>query len=195
MPAYDDIRELRALRKNLCRALSRCVEHYGISARVAYKRLTDIPPGLMTPSVFDQERSSGTRGQPRKISYYLALYLIFVFKDILGGKLPFSRPNPDYGRPKSGSGPHGPAFEAIAAALEVAQWRLQYRVVAPLGYRLGRSALASLIEVTRDQTFEHYQDPAHFISGAASITLMVEQARKKRVVSARTRKKKNNPAD
>jgi hypothetical protein len=195
VPVYDDIAELTALRKELCRALSRCVEPYGISTREAYKRLTDIPKNFFSPTIFQQERSHAGRGRPREISYYLALYLIFVFKDILGGELPFSRPN-------SGGAPHGPAFEAVIAALAVAQWRLQQRVAVPLGYRLGRPAVANLIEGMRTSAFKDQmnrhrltQDPAYFIGQAASIAYMVQLARKSGVEAARARKKKGASAD
>jgi hypothetical protein len=90
---------------------------------------------------------SHRRQRPNSINYTLALFLIFTLEEILGRPIPFSRS-------ASGGPPRGPAFDALLAALTLAQWRVAIRAetvpTAP-----GPSALESVLKVTRSERFEN----------------------------------------
>jgi hypothetical protein len=89
---------------------------------------------------------SHRRQRPSTINYTLALFLIFTLEEVLGRPVPFSRP-------PSGGSPRGPAFEALLAALTLAQWRVAIRAEMPPSAPTP-SALESVLKVTRGKRFE-----------------------------------------
>jgi hypothetical protein len=116
--------------------------------------------------------------RPAEIDTRLALYLIFRFEEILGKKLPFSRPT-------DGGSARGPAFRAVFYALLLAELRSGKQA------KPNAAGLASIIETTRTKEFYDLMRLQGFerTSGSAvqngmSLALTVALARK-RAVDAR----------
>jgi hypothetical protein len=93
------------------------------------------------------------RQRPSGIDYPLALYLIFTLEELLGRKAPYSRsPSDDH----LNGYPSGPAFDALLAALHLAQWRKAIRAGHPAKSALpSGQAVESIIKVTRSKEFDN----------------------------------------
>jgi len=88
----------------------------------------------------DSDRSF-PKQRPAEIDTRLALYLIFRFEEILGKKLPFSRPT-------VGGSARGPAFRAVLYALLLAELKIRQTP------NRNAAGLASIIETTRTKQFD-----------------------------------------
>jgi hypothetical protein len=120
------------------------------------------------------------RQRPSEIDYPLALYLIFTLEDLLGRKVPYSRP-------LLGGSPRGPAFDALLAALHLTQWRKAIRAGRPAkSARPSRQALESIIKVTRSKHFDNLlqiqwltRNPANSVGSARTLAHTIGLARNK----------------
>jgi hypothetical protein len=127
------------------------------------------------------------RQRPAEINTRLALYLIFVFEELLGERFPFSRST-------GGGTPKGPAFRAVLAAMALAQARAP--PYAHKSHKPNKAGLASIVEITRTKEFDQLLGQQGFrrtsndvLGNSRSIALTVALARK-RIVKARNRRRK-----
>jgi hypothetical protein len=142
-------------------------------------------------AAFLDSKLSFPRQRPAEINIRLALYLIFAFEELLGGKLPFSRPS-------DGGLPRGPAFEAVRAALILAHVRVEPKAIK--SPKPNTAGLASIIEITRTEEFDHLlrvqgleRTSAGVRDYGHSIALTIGLARKNRLEPHRKRRKKRAP--
>ena len=116
--------------------------------------------------------------RPAEIDTRLALYLIFWFEEILGKKVPFSRPT-------DGGSARGPAFRAVLYALLLAELRSGKQP------KPNAAGLAGIIETTRTKEFDDLmrlqgfeRTSASAVEHGVSLALTVGLARKS-IVEAR----------
>jgi hypothetical protein len=138
-------------------------------------------------AAFLDSKLSFPQQRPAEINIRLALYLIFTFEELLGGKLPFSRP-------ADGGLPRGPAFEAVRAALIQAQARVEPK--ATKSTKPNTVGLASLIKITRTEEFDlllreqgYERTSAGVCDYGHSIALTIGLARRNRIAAHRRRRK------
>jgi hypothetical protein len=132
------------------------------------------------------------RQRPSEINIRLALYLVFALEELLGGKLPFSRP-PD------GGIPGGPAFETVLAAMALVQARAEPYAGTPS--RPNKAGLANIVEITRTEEFDRLllqqgfeRTPHDVLWHGNAIALTVALVRK-RMVAERKKRKKTIPTN
>jgi len=118
--------------------------------------------------------------RPAEIDTRLAVYLIFRFEEILGKKLPFSRPT-------DGGSARGPAFKAVLYALLLAELRSGKQP------KPNAAGLASIIETTRTKEFDDLmrlqgfeQTSTSAVKNGRSLAVTIALARKRAVDARRT---------
>jgi hypothetical protein len=132
--------------------------------------------------------------RPAKIHYRVALYLLLAFEELLGRRLPFSRQF-------IGGLPGGAAFEALLAAIAIAQLRISVRSEGPLAADPKPAAVRSLIEVTRSKAFNELlgaqgldRSPLNALwnSHVLALTVGMARSREQKTRQAQTRKVRPN---
>jgi len=121
------------------------------------------------------------RQRPTKIDVKLALYLIFVIEKIIGRRFPFSRSATGDHDP-----PRGPAFDALLAALALAQRQAELSAGATKKPAPNRTALENIVKIVRTRIFDNLLESQGFdrsssgiLANGDTIALTISLARKR----------------